>query len=212
MNDLLILLDEVQNDILKVVITSPFYKSEEYKKIVIEQKESSYLVSKYYETKVSHENIKSDFAKSIFDLADGYKNINIFTTTEDITVLANKKGSINIKRAKQKQAINVSKSHNREKNYILKEGEKIDFLIHLKVMNKDGMVHSQYMKKFKQINKFLELIKKHNSEKIDENKISKDMNDKITQSSNQEKVTFADSTSEVVELSNIEEIPIVENI
>ncbi len=159
MNDLLILLDEVQNDVLKVVITSPFYKSEEYKKIVIEQKENSYLVSKYYETKVSHENIKSNFSKSIFDLCDGYKNINIFTSTEDITVLANKKGSINIKRVKQKQAINVSKSHNREKNYILKEGEKIDFLIHLKVMNKDGMVHSQYMKKFKQINKFLELIK-----------------------------------------------------
>ncbi len=159
MNDLLILLDEVQNDILKVVITSPFYKSEQYKKIVIEQKESSYLVSKYYETKVSHENIKSNFSKSIFDLAEGYKNINIFTSTEDITVLANKKGSINIKRAKQKQAINISKSHNREKNYILKEGEKIDFLIHLKVMNKDGVVYSQYMKKFKQINKFLELIK-----------------------------------------------------
>ncbi len=157
--NLIELLNDIESDILKVVITTPFTKSEKFKKITIEVKEDYFLVSKYFDTKVTHENIKSDFANNIFLLTNNYKNINIFTDKEDITVLTNKKGSINIKRTPQKQAINISKTHNRQKNYILNEGEKIDFLIYLKVMNKDGMVLTQYKKKFKQINKFLELVR-----------------------------------------------------
>lgn len=159
MSELLQLIENVENEIIKIVVSSPFYKTEIYKKIVIEKKDNYYLVSKYYDTKVSHENIKDNFENKIFNLLEGYKNINIFTLNEDISILTNKKGAINIKRVPQKQAISISKTHNREKNYILKEGEKIDFLIYLKVMNKDGIVFSQYMKKFKQINKFLEIIK-----------------------------------------------------
>ncbi len=159
MNDLYNLISEIEDSILKVVISSPFLKSNEFKKITIEKKEDYFLVAKFFETKVIHENIKSDFSNKIFELTNNYKNINIFTTSEDISVLTNKKGNVNIKRVPQKQAVNISTSHNRKKNYILNEGEKIDFLIYLNVMNKDGVVLSKYMKKFKQINKFLELIK-----------------------------------------------------
>ncbi len=159
MSELLKLIQDLDNTILKVVISNPFYKSNEFKKIVIEQKENYFLASKFFDTKVLHENIKSDFAISIFELTDGYKSINIFTETEDITILTNKKGTLNIKRVPQKQALNISKSHNRQKNYILNDGEKIDFLIYLKVMTKDGQVVPKYQKKFKQINKFLEMIK-----------------------------------------------------
>lgn len=159
MSELLDLIFEVEDKILKVVISSPFYKTNEFKKIVIEKKEGYYLASKYFDTKVIHENIREDFCNNLYNLMIGYKNINIFTEDEDISVLANKKGSVNIKRVPKKQDVKVSKSHNRQKNYILNEGEKIDFLIHLKVMNKDGIVFSAYKKKFKQINKFLEMLK-----------------------------------------------------
>ncbi len=159
MSNLINLLSEVENDILKIVISSPFYKSEEFKKITIEKKVSGFLVSKFFETKVIHENIKDNFANSFETLCNGYKNINIYTDKEDITILTNKKGSMNLKRVPKKQDINISITHNRQKNYILNEGDKIDFLIYLKVMNKDGIVLSKYQKKFKQINKFLEMIK-----------------------------------------------------
>ncbi len=159
MNELFNLINKEINNILKIVISSPFKKSNEFKKITIEKKQDYYLVSKFFDTKVIHNNIKSNFVDEIYELTNNYKNINIFTTSEDISVLTNKKGSVNIKRSPQKQVVNISSSHNRKKNYILNEGEKIDFLIYLKVMNKDGIVNSKYMKKFKQINKFLELIK-----------------------------------------------------
>lgn len=146
-------------EILKIIITTPFSKSNKYKKIVVEKKDGYYLASKYYDTKVQHENVKDNFAQRFFELSDGYKNINIFTDNEDISILTNKKGRISLKRTPTKQVIKVSNTHNRKKNYILNEGEKIDFLIYLKVMNNNGIVYSAYKKKFKQINKFLEMLK-----------------------------------------------------
>lgn len=153
------LLDTIINDVLKIVITSPFYKTNEFKKIIIEKKDGYFLVSKYYDTKVIHENIKEDFSENIFLLINGYKNINIFTTTEDITVLANKKGNVTIKKMPSKNTVKTYTSHNRVKNYIINEGDKVDFLIYLNVMDKNGNVYNAYKKKFKQINKFLELLK-----------------------------------------------------
>lgn len=159
MDKLINLIDSITDDILKVVISSPFYKTNEYKKIVIEKKDGYFLVSKYFDTKVIHENIKDDFSNSIYEKMNGYKNINIFTTTEDITVLTNKKGNVTIKKTPSKNTVKTFSTHNREKNYIINEGDKVDFLIHLGVMDKNGNVYNSYKKKFKQINKFLELLK-----------------------------------------------------
>jgi SAM-dependent methyltransferase len=52
----------------------------------------------------------------------------------------------------------VNREHNREKNYILKDGEKIDFLMLLGVMDSNGKVYKKKYDKFKQINKFIEIV------------------------------------------------------
>jgi SAM-dependent methyltransferase len=49
-------------------------------------------------------------------------------------------------------------SHNRQKNYILKEGTHIPFLIALGVMTQDGKVIAKKYDKFRQVNRFLEMI------------------------------------------------------
>ncbi len=51
------------------------------------------------------------------------------------------------------------KAHNKKKEYILNEGENIDFLIYLGVMTQDGRVVKARYNKFRQINKYLELLK-----------------------------------------------------
>ncbi|MEG3030118.1 MAG: methyltransferase, partial [Oscillospiraceae bacterium] len=48
--------------------------------------------------------------------------------------------------------------HNKQKNYILNEGEHIDFLTYLGVMTKDNKVVKSKYNKFRQINKYLELL------------------------------------------------------
>lgn len=48
--------------------------------------------------------------------------------------------------------------HNKQKQYILNEGEDIDFLIYLGVMSKDKKIIKSKYNKFRQINKYLELL------------------------------------------------------
>lgn len=49
-------------------------------------------------------------------------------------------------------------THNKTKKYIIPDNEPCDFLIELGVMNKDGKVLAKKYDKFKQINKFLEIV------------------------------------------------------
>ncbi len=113
------------------------------------------------------------------NIPDAFKNAVIETTTETITILANKKGKCTVLRKKKTdlrdsklgsaplssaemlaagKAMHLSQSHDRQKNYLLKEGTTIDFLVQLGIMTKDGKVHAQKYSKFRQINRFLEYV------------------------------------------------------
>ena len=96
-----------------------------------------------------------------------FKNVIERTEEEEITILSNRHGKIKALTKKiQKNAKSdyefkniANKNHNRQKNYILKEGEAIPFLVELGIMSKDGKVLASKYDKFKQINRFLEYIK-----------------------------------------------------
>ena len=53
----------------------------------------------------------------------------------------------------------IYRTHNRTKNYILREGEPVDFLIALGVMNSDGRIVKAKYDKFRQINRYLEFVR-----------------------------------------------------
>lgn len=79
------------------------------------------------------------------------------------TVLVSKKGKMTIKTKmlqgnapKQRELSDLS--HNREKQYILKEGVAVDFLVGLGVQTQDGKVTKNRYDKFRQINRYLEFI------------------------------------------------------
>ena len=65
--------------------------------------------------------------------------------------------TIKQKHHEQKEKVQIQ-AHNRVKQYILKEGVPVPFLIDLGVMNEQGkIIHARY-DKFRQINRFLEFI------------------------------------------------------
>ena len=78
---------------------------------------------------------------------------------KDGSVLVSKKGKITVK-VKEHQAKEPVQilAHNRVKQYILKEGTPVPFLMDLRVMNKEEKIHRPAYDKFKQINRFLEFI------------------------------------------------------
>ncbi len=152
-----------KNEILKITLSNNKNKNAKFSKIVIEPilKKSStiYQISYYFDTKVKHENISSNFCSKIIELINlGYKQTDINTINDNLKILTNKKGKQKIITNKVLNKANIKTFHNKQKNYILDEGNPIDFLVELGIMNKEGYVFSDKKKKFKQINKFLEML------------------------------------------------------
>ena len=107
------------------------------------------------EQKVTVEETKDELAK----LLEEFRQVQVETVSEDITVLISKKGKATIKRKRKKvQAKAADLSHNRKKKYILEEGIVVPFLQDLGVMTQDGKIVRTKMDKFRQINRFLEFV------------------------------------------------------
>ena len=88
-----------------------------------------------------------------------FKQAHIFTKEREIQILANKIDNPRISsKASALSVPAVSLAHNREKNYIIPDGQPCDFLIRLGVMGADGRVFPKHYSKFRQINRFLEIV------------------------------------------------------
>ncbi len=114
-----------------------------------------------FEKKATHENLQpKEFHERASELATIMKQINIYTTDHDYQVLISKKMKVTIiKKAPSKHKDHLSLSHNRKKQYVFEEGNPVPFLIELGIMNSQGMVNKSRYNKFRQINRFVEMIR-----------------------------------------------------
>ena len=153
--------DLIKEDVYKLIISKPRKKDSEFKKIVVEKKDNLYQISKYTDKQVFHENITiSEIAARCVALTDGiFAQVNAWSSDYEYYILISKKGSPTMKRNRTKgtQAACVD-THNRKKNYILEEGTPIPPLVDMGVFTKEGKVVRTMYDKFKQINRFIEMI------------------------------------------------------
>lgn len=121
-------------------------------------KENSYIFEAWTEKQFFTKNMTMQQTLSFIDenLGKTFKNCIQRTDTEEITFLMNRHGEV--KKLVKKISSQVLFKNKKEKNYILKEGKIVPFLIDLGVMTKDGKIISSYYDKFRQINRFLEFI------------------------------------------------------
>ena len=114
----------------------------------------------YRGTQVFHTNYRFDelLTKVTEDMEKLYRQAQIICKEEEITILVSKKGTVTIKRKKKQNDGNQPLAHNREKQYIIKEGEPADFLVGLGVQSENGKVTNACYDKFRQINRYLEFI------------------------------------------------------
>lgn len=128
-------------------------------KPVLIKNEIKYQFTYEYATKVLHKNLGPQEAvnEAVKLLSEAFRQGMVFSKDADYQILISKKGKVTILKKKPTRST-VDLSHNRKKQYILEEGEPIDFLIRLDVMNDSGKVFSKRYDKFKQINRFLEMV------------------------------------------------------
>lgn len=158
-------INEITNDnIVKVVISNKLNKDVEYNKINIQLKEKNnkeyYQIEKYTDKQVFHENIEKNMLnEKMLEFINGnYKQVGAWSETNTYDLKISKKGKIFLGKKKSDNKNVINKSHNREKNYILKEGMLIQPLIDLGVFTKEGKVVNSKYDKYKQINRFIEII------------------------------------------------------
>lgn len=165
MEQLIDLLNELfeKKQVIKIVISNKRKKAYEVKKVhvrpVVLQDTYMYQFEFFYDKKVTHLNLDTQTSvDKVMELMEiEFKQANIFAKDNDITVLANKIENPRLIKNKPTMAFDET-THNSTKNYLIPEGIPCDFLVELKVMAKDGTVIPKHYSKFRQINRYLEII------------------------------------------------------
>jgi SAM-dependent methyltransferase len=130
---------------------SPFKKGDE----------TLFQFTSLFEKKALHTNLNAgDAAEHIASLLkEDYTQAVFFTAGADY--YANSLGKLKIQKKPPTKKDEPVSSHNRKKSYILDEGIPHDFLVSLGVMNDSGQVFKGKFDKYKQLNKYLELIRSY---------------------------------------------------
>ena len=150
-------------DFSRLIISSPRAASNIYKKIVavpVKIKDKTLVQFSFHAAdKVVHFNLAgAEIWRKLEEIYElGYKQWEIDCGENSFKLLVGKKGNYK-KIAEPKEAAPIDYSHNRTKNHMLKDGEANDLLIKLGLMSKDGKVYADKQRKFRQINKFLEVL------------------------------------------------------
>lgn len=150
-------------ELVKMIFSNKRRKSDEVSKVLIRpvkiSGEIKYQVEYSFEKKVTHENLAQSqaVALAIRLVEDSFKQVNIFTLSEDIQVLASKPDRPKISTKPATKGL-PSLEHNKKKNYAIQDGKPVDFLVRLGVMEPSGKVVDRFYSKFRQINRYLEIV------------------------------------------------------
>ena len=123
--------------------------------------ERVYQAERFENNKAFHQNLTEDALRRWAEegLEGKYRQALIVTETESRQYILKRDGSY--KKTGGAAVIArpaAAQSHNREKDYILREGENIPALVDLGVFTKDFKIVRAKYDKFKQINRFVELV------------------------------------------------------
>ncbi len=162
--------DGLQEAVLSNPIDREFMEKVKIRRILLKQ-QPIWQTTVYRDKKVFHNNYDE---KGLMEglcawIGAAFKQAQLESVHYRGTILAGKRGTLTMKKkrknvsaqeeAETAASVGQTVSHNREKNYILREGAPIDFLVELSVMTKEGRVLKERYDKFRQINRFLEFIR-----------------------------------------------------
>ena len=130
---------------------------------LIEIKGQLYLALErfYTDGKAIQQNFPAAQAAEIVSnmIPEQYQAMNILTPNGNCEVKVSKKGKITVlDRIKRGTVAAVELEHNRRKQYILPADEPVDFLMELGVQDEKGHIFDKKRSKFRQINRFLEIV------------------------------------------------------
>ena len=153
----------IQEDkLIKIVFSDR--KSGDFNKVIIKpiilKSTKNIQIESFKDNKAFHKNIDlnnlQELENILKEYIENFKQILLQIEGSDISFIRKKENFS--RKEKDSNLIKTSNEHNKKKQYILNEGDKIDFLIELGLMSVEGKILKSSYNKFKQINKYLEFI------------------------------------------------------
>ena len=153
----------IQEDkLIKIVFSDR--QSGDFNKVIIKpiilKSTKNIQIESFRDNKAFHKNIDlnnlQELEYNLKEYIDNFKQILLQIEGSDISFIRKKENFS--RKEKESNLIKTSNEHNKKKQYILNEGDKIDFLIELGLMSVEGKILKSSFNKFKQINKYLEFI------------------------------------------------------
>jgi SAM-dependent methyltransferase len=145
----------------KITISKPVAKDARYHKIIVEKKKSFYQSAAYTQKQVFHENIQGEKLEGyLAELMEGqYLQLNAWSDEREYMLLLSKKGKVTFKVKNHVAAVpKENTEHNRKKKYLIEEGTAVAPLVDMGIFTAEGKVVRTMYDKFRQINRFLEII------------------------------------------------------
>ncbi|MBQ3075716.1 MAG: SAM-dependent methyltransferase, partial [Clostridia bacterium] len=165
-----VIFDEIrlqENTLSKIVLSAPGKKETSLPtKIVITKKAKggdapTFSAEEFIGQKAFHKSFSRDALDAYILEKNGacaFRQIGLFTEEKEIAFRISKKGKI-ARSINAKNRTPIEKAtHNREKNYLIREGDAIPFMTDLGVFTKEGKVVAAKYDKFRQINRFIEVV------------------------------------------------------
>ena len=151
----------LQNQPLKLVLSKPT-ATNTYKKAELQKKQTGWQLASYTQTQVFHRNFSDDsLLDELCELMQGYRQLNAWAQAMQWDMLISKKGKITVKRRAQAADTKLTQQHDRKKAYLIEEGAQVPPLVDMGVFTKEGKVAKPMYDKFRQINRFLEMVDDH---------------------------------------------------
>lgn len=155
---------KIPTNIIKGVISGKKEKNQKNEKVKIEtiliKEEKVLQFATYTDKQVFHKNLKGeDISIEILRLlTEEFNNAELTTEEYIYSYRITSKGKVLSNKRKTNEVSLVPLSHNKKKNYLLEDGIKVPALVDLGIQMPDGKVTKSGYDKFKQINRFLEII------------------------------------------------------
>ena len=155
---------------VKIVLSNVADKEQRIQKVQIEKKEKHFQIAEYSDKQVFHKNVDEEelIYFCIEELGVNFLQLNAWMLRGEASLKLTKKRKLlfDIKKADNSALADEVRDNNRKKNYILEEGRVIEPLIDMGIFTKEGKIVSSMYDKFKQINRFIEIIDDELKKKI----------------------------------------------
>lgn len=152
----------IKTKFIKITASSP-KNGAQYEKIVVRpviiKGKNCFQAERFKDNKVFHLNVDEEsFVSYLNETLPFYMQVCVFYPGKTITYFCSNTGKIKRSEGKNNLSSTINLSNDREKSYILKEGENIPPLVDLGVFTHEYKIVKSKYDKYKQINRFVELI------------------------------------------------------